>query len=109
MGVNYFSDEQVHELQCHPYVDKVSYKAITYSEDFKVHFMMEYASGKLPTQIFQEAGFDEETWMNIQNDYINKVKNGKLIKVDAAHYIHNIKYKQIAEESKEFLDGLSDY
>ncbi|WP_371817610.1 HTH domain-containing protein, partial [Virgibacillus sp. MSJ-26] len=39
-------------------VDKVSYKAITYSEDFKVHFMMEYASGKLPTQIFQEAGFD---------------------------------------------------
>ena len=57
----------------------------------------------------QETGFDEETWMNIQNDYINKVKNGKLIKVDAAHYIHNIKYKQIAEESKEFLDGLSDY
>ncbi|HLQ87872.1 MAG TPA: HTH domain-containing protein [Enterococcus sp.] len=58
MGVNYFSDEQVHELQCHPYVDKVSHKAITYSEAFKVHFMTEYNSGKFPTQIFQEAGFD---------------------------------------------------
>lgn len=58
MGVHYFSDEQVHELQCHPYVDKVSYKAITYSEAFKKRFTTEYASGKFPTQIFQEAGFD---------------------------------------------------
>lgn len=58
MGVHYFSDEQVHGLQCHPYVKKVSHKSITYSESFKVHFITEYASGKFPTQIFQEAGFD---------------------------------------------------
>lgn len=30
IGAHYFSDEQVHELQCHPFVDKVSHKAITY-------------------------------------------------------------------------------
>ena len=35
MGVNYFSDEQVKELEKNPYVKKVSIKSITYSEEFK--------------------------------------------------------------------------
>ncbi|MDQ0157832.1 HTH domain-containing protein [Robertmurraya andreesenii] len=58
MGVHYFSDEQLEELRRNPYVDKVSNKAITYSEVFKQHFMDELHRGKLPTQIFREAGFD---------------------------------------------------
>lgn len=58
MGVHYFSDEQIEELRKNPNVDKVSHKAITYSEGFKQHFMEERHRGKLPTQIFREAGFD---------------------------------------------------
>lgn len=58
MGVHYFTDEQVEELRQNPYVDKVSNKAITYSEAFKQHFMNERNHGKFPTQIFSEAGFD---------------------------------------------------
>jgi len=58
MGVHYFSDKQVEEMRRNPYVDKVSNKAITYSEVFKHHFMNELDRGKLPTQIFREAGFD---------------------------------------------------
>jgi hypothetical protein len=58
MGVHYFSDRQVEEMRGNPYVDKVSNKAITYSEVFKHHFMNELDRGKLPTQIFREAGFD---------------------------------------------------
>lgn len=58
MGVHYFSDKQVEELRRNPYVDKVSNKAITYSEAFKHHFMNELDRKKLPTQIFREAGFD---------------------------------------------------
>lgn len=58
MGINHFSEEQVKELQCHPYVDNASVKAITYSEAFKAHFLAEYGRGKMPTQIFKEAGFD---------------------------------------------------
>lgn len=58
MGVHYFSDEQVEELRRNPYIDKVSNKAITYSEVFKHHFMNELDRGKFPTQIFREAGFD---------------------------------------------------
>lgn len=58
MGVYYFSDKQVEELRRNPYVDKVSNKAITYSEVFKKHFMDELDRGKFPTQIFREASFD---------------------------------------------------
>lgn len=58
MGVHYFSEKQVEELRKNPYVDKVSNKAITYSEAYKQHFMHELDQGKFPTQIFREAGFD---------------------------------------------------
>lgn len=58
MGVHYFSDKQVEELRRNPYVDKVSNKAITYSEVFKQHFMDELYHGKFPTQIFREASLD---------------------------------------------------
>ncbi|MGY0691335.1 HTH domain-containing protein [Virgibacillus sp. FSP13] len=60
MGVHYFSDEQVEELRKNPYVDKVSNKAITYSEVFKQHFIDELNHGKFPTQIFREVGFDTQ-------------------------------------------------
>ena len=58
MGVNYFTDEQVEELRKNPYVKKVSEKGITYEEGFKELFVIEYEKGKLPSQIFTEAGFD---------------------------------------------------
>lgn len=58
MSINHFSNDQMKELQYNPYVDKVSNKAVTYSEEFKNLFLEEYLKGKLPTQIFIEAGFD---------------------------------------------------
>lgn len=61
MGVNYFTEEQRQELTLNPYVERVSEKAITYSEVFKEHFITELNTGKLPTQIFQEAGFNTRT------------------------------------------------
>ena len=35
MGVNYFTEEQVKELEKNPYVKKVSNKSITYAKEFK--------------------------------------------------------------------------
>ena len=58
MGVNYFTDEQVEELKKNPYVKRVSEKGITYEEGFKERFIIEYESGKMPCQIFRDAGFD---------------------------------------------------
>ena len=58
MMLNYFTQEQVEELKKNPYVKKVSSTTITYADSFKEHFISEYASGKFPTRIFREAGFD---------------------------------------------------
>ena len=58
MGVNYFTDEQLVELRANPYVDQASHKAITYSEAFKQHFIIEWQNGKFPTEIFRNAGFE---------------------------------------------------
>lgn len=54
MGVNYFSDEQVKELEKNPYVKKVSVKSITYSEEFKELFWTDLQKGMLPRNIFKK-------------------------------------------------------
>lgn len=72
MGAHYFSNDQVEELRTNPYVDHVSKKAITYSEEFKQHFIEEYQLGKLPTQIFKEAGFDSSTLGQARIDSFSK-------------------------------------
>lgn len=58
MGVNYFTDKQVEELKKNPYVKKVSYKAITYEEDFKELFFIDYQNGMPPSEIFLKYGFN---------------------------------------------------
>ena len=58
MGKNYFTPEQVEQLKKNKYVKHVTEKAITYTEEFKKIFMLEYNSGKLPSQILSEMGFD---------------------------------------------------
>ncbi|MBR0420659.1 MAG: hypothetical protein IJI66_15960 [Erysipelotrichaceae bacterium] len=60
MGVNYFTDEQVEELRKNPYVKKVSEKGITYEENFKELFLVDYNNGMGPTEIFQKYGFDTD-------------------------------------------------
>ncbi|MDR1567604.1 MAG: hypothetical protein LBS33_02845 [Streptococcaceae bacterium] len=75
MGVNYFTNEQVDELRCNPYVDNVSTKAITYSEEFKRHFIEENQYGKLPTQIFREAGFNPKVLGKMRiNNFARRVR-----------------------------------
>ena len=58
MGKKCFTPEQVEQLRKNKYVKHVSEKAITYTEEFKEVFMIEYNSGKLPSQILFEMGFD---------------------------------------------------
>jgi transposase len=47
-------------LKKNPYVKSVSDKAITYTDEFKRHFIAENEKGKLPREIFEEAGLSEE-------------------------------------------------
>lgn len=58
MSKQLFTTQQQKELQSNPYVKQVSDKAITYTDAFKEYFIQTYEQGKLPLEIFQEAGFD---------------------------------------------------
>ncbi|GFP76553.1 hypothetical protein bsdtw1_02656 [Clostridium fungisolvens] len=58
IGKNYFTDEQLENLLKNPYVKSASSKAITYTEEFRAHFVSEYESGKPPSEILRNCGFD---------------------------------------------------
>lgn len=48
------------------------------------------------------TGWDESTWINLQEDFVNRVEDGILIKLDSPHYIHNYEYEKIAKEIDNF-------
>lgn len=58
MGRGLLTTEEIRVLKENPYVEDVRGSSIVYSEDFKIHFVKEYFSGKKPRSIFEEAGFD---------------------------------------------------
>lgn len=54
------------------------------------------------------TGFDKKDWNKIHTDFINSIKNGKIIIIDSPHYIHNYEYKQIAKEIEVFISKLDE-
>ncbi len=58
MGAGILSKTEMEIVKNNPNVKHVTEKKIFYKDDFKRHFIEEYTSGKGPTQIFREAGFD---------------------------------------------------
>ena len=56
----YLTKKQQEQLKCNPNVQAVSEKAITYTDEFKRHFIAENEKGKLPRKIFEEAGLNVE-------------------------------------------------
>jgi transposase len=57
MSKKLFTTQEQAQLRTNSYVKNVSAKAITYTDAFKERFIQEYSQGKLPSEIFQEAGF----------------------------------------------------
>lgn len=53
-----FTNEEMDLLSKNKYVFKVNRKGITYSNEFKIHFIAEDSKGKTARIIFEEAGFD---------------------------------------------------
>ena len=58
MSIERFTPEQIEQLEKNPNVKKVSDKSITYTDSFKERFITEYNQGKMPSAIFEGAGFD---------------------------------------------------
>ncbi len=54
----------------------------------------------------QGTGWDEDVWRTLQKDYIEKVEYGQIIDLDCSHYVHDIEYEEIADETKEFISKL---
>ena len=53
-----FTDDQVVLLKQNKYVKNATNRTITYTDEFKVHFINQLNIGKTSKQIFIEAGFD---------------------------------------------------
>ena len=58
MGRGILTEADLNSLASNRYVASVGKTKITYTEEFKLHFLKEYFSGKKPMRIFKEAGFD---------------------------------------------------
>lgn len=58
MSKKTFSKQDIEVLSNNKYVRNVSEKSITYTNEFKIHFIAEYNNGKSSRTIFEEAGFD---------------------------------------------------
>ena len=58
MGVNYFTDEQIKILKDNPYIEKISYKSIKYSQKFKMEFWSRYSQGEAPSSILSSFDID---------------------------------------------------
>lgn len=56
----YFTKKEQEQLKRNPNVQAVSKKAITYTDEFKRHFIAENEKEKLPREIFEEAGLHVE-------------------------------------------------
>jgi len=46
------------DLSENPFVKKVSYKAIIYTDEFKEYYVSEYNTGKISLEILLSEGFD---------------------------------------------------
>jgi putative transposase len=58
MSKKLFTNKEILSLSKNKYVRKVSERGITYTDEFKTLFIAEHNTGKLPLQIFMDAGFD---------------------------------------------------
>lgn len=79
-----FTEAEIEILSKNKYVKNVSSKAITYTDEFKVLFIAERSTGKLPVNIFRDAGFDvniigrHRIWCASKRWRNNYTKNGQM-------------------------------
>lgn len=52
------------------------------------------------------TGYAEEQWRNFIIDYINSKQNGEYKILECSHYVHNIEYQKIYDESIKFINNL---
>lgn len=108
-----FTKEEIEELRKNKYVKNVSEKSITYSDEFKHHFIDERNNGKGPTRIFIESGFNPYVIGSKRIDCFNarmidKKRNNKSIedkrKINSGRRKKEIKKEMTDKEKIEQLE-----
>lgn len=52
------------------------------------------------------TGYEKEQWRKFIIDYINSKQNGEYKILDCSHYVHNIEYQKIYDESMKFINKI---
>ena len=52
------------------------------------------------------TGYKQEQWRKFIIDYINNKQNGEYKVLDCSHYVHNIEYQKIYDESIKFIEKI---
>ena len=52
------------------------------------------------------TGYEKEQWRIFIIDYINSKQNGEYKILECSHYVHNIEYRKIYDESIKFINNL---
>lgn len=52
------------------------------------------------------TGYDTDTWRGFQAAFAEEQPNAKVVALDCPHYVHDYKYREIAEKMGEFLSEL---
>lgn len=74
-----FTNEEIKLLSNNKYIKNVTAKAITYTDEFKTHFIAKRSKGKLPIHIFQDAGFDSALIFKIIHNIVSKYGHKNMI------------------------------
>lgn len=100
--------------------EKEIYRAIFYEKTATTTMLNEVEYIKENAEIVQNAGvpqipmllfvsngsgtgWNEKEWCGYQESFWENVQNGKLIKLDCPHYVHDYEYERISEEIRVFL------
>ncbi len=87
----------------------------TYSNEME-HFTTNFVAGQaqsfprdLPVLEFvQKNNTDVEGWLALHEEQVASVDNGELVQLDATHYLHHTKSKEIAENFTRFMASASE-
>lgn len=53
------------------------------------------------------TGWNKNEWRTFQKNYIENIKDGEIVNLDCSHYVHDIEYKKIADETQRFIENLN--
>lgn len=53
------------------------------------------------------TGWNEDVWRTLQKNYIENAEDGEMINLDCSHYVHDIEYQKIVNQTKIFIERLN--